>query len=58
MNHFLKGAATTIVILIILIVVNVICNINGHELDAVSTSVVASVGALLIYHGLTKNDKK
>ena len=55
MKKLLKGAAVTVVVMVILIVINVICNMNGHELDSVSTGVVASVGAMLIYDGLTKN---
>ena len=57
MKHFLKGAAVTVVVMIVLIVINTICNMNGHELDSVSTGVMASVGAMLIYGGLTKNEK-
>ena len=57
MKNLLKGAAVTVVVMVILIVINVICNMNGHELDSVSTGVVASVGAMLIYDGLTKNKK-
>ena len=55
MKKLLKGAAVTVVVMAILIVINVICNMNGHELNSVSTGVVASVGAMLIYDGLTKN---
>lgn len=57
MKHFLKGTAVTVVVMIVLIVINVICNMNGHELDSVSTGVVASVCAMLIYGGLTRNEK-
>ena len=57
MKNLLKGAAVMVVILIVLIVINVICNVNGHELDSVSAGAVASVGAMLMYGGLTKNNK-
>lgn len=57
MKKLLKGAAVAVVIMIVLIVINMICNMNGHELDSVSTGVVASVGAMLIYGGLDKNEK-
>ncbi len=57
MKRFLKGAAVTAAVLIVLIVINVICNMNGHELDAVSTGTAASVGAMLIHSGLTRNEK-
>ena len=58
MKHFLKGAAVTVVAMIVLIVINMICNVNGHELDPVSTGVVSSVGVLLIYEGSIRNEKK
>lgn len=58
MKNFLKGAAVTAVVLIVLIVINVICNMNGHELDSVSTGTVASVCAMLLYRGSTRNDGK
>lgn len=57
MKHFLKGAAVTVIVLVVLIVINVICNMNGIELDSVSTGTVSAVGAMLIYYGLTKNEK-
>ena len=53
MKNFLKGAAVAVVTLIVLIVINVICNMNGHELDSVLTGTVASVCAMLLYGGLT-----
>ncbi len=56
-EEFLKGAAVAVVTLIVLIVINVICNMNGHELDSVLTGTVASVCAMLLYGGLTKNEK-
>ena len=57
MKYFLKGAAVTVVVMIVLIIINMICNMNGHELDSVSTGTVASVSAMLIYGGMTKKEK-
>lgn len=57
MKHFLKAAAVTAVVLIVLLVINIICNMNGIELDSVMTGTVSAVGAMLIYCGLTKNEK-
>ena len=57
MKKLLKGAAVIVVVMVVLIVINMICNMNSHELDSVSTGVVASVGAMLIYGGLDKNEK-
>lgn len=58
MKHFLMGAAVVAGVWIILIVINVICNINGHELDSVVTGCMAPIIALSIYDGLLKNEKK
>ncbi len=58
MKRFIKGAAIVVAIWIVLVVINVICNINGHELDPVLTGTAASVGAMLVEGGLTKNEKK
>ena len=57
MKNFLKGVAVTVVVLIVLFVINVLCNRYDIHLDSVSTGTVAAVSAMLIYHGLTKNDK-
>lgn len=57
MKNFFKGAAVAAVVLIVLIVINVIYNMNGHELDSVSAGTVASVCAMLLYGGLTRNKK-
>ena len=57
MKHFLKGAAVLVIIIIVLMVINVICNMNGIDLDSVSTGTVAAVGAMLIYDGLLKREK-
>ena len=57
MKHFLKGAAVLVIIIIVLMVINVICNMNGIDLDSVSTGTVAAGGAMLIYDGLLKREK-
>lgn len=58
MKRFMRGAAVVVAIWIVLIVINVICNINGHELDPVLTGTAAAVGAVLVEGGLAKNEKK
>ncbi|MCI8293144.1 MAG: hypothetical protein HFH53_06365 [Hespellia sp.] len=58
MKNFLKGAAVVAVVTIVLIIVNVICNINGIDLDSVSTGTTSAICAMFIYNGLTKDDKK
>lgn len=57
MKHFLMGAAVVVGVWIVLIVINVICNINGHELDSVVIGVMAPIIALSIYNGLLKKEK-
>ena len=58
MKHFLKAAAVGIAILVILMAVNVICNINGINLDAVPVGVVSAIAGMWIYQGLIKLEKK
>lgn len=58
MKSFMKGAAVVVAIWIVLVVINVICNMNGHELDSVPLGTMAAVCAILLYRGLTKNEKK
>ena len=57
MMQFLKGAAATAIVLIVFIGINVICNINGIDLDSISNGPVIAVCAMLIYSGLNKNEK-
>lgn len=57
MKHFLKGAAVTAVVLIVSMAIHVFCNIKGIHLDSVSTSTMSAVCAMLLYHGLIKNEK-
>lgn len=58
MKQFFKGAAITAVILIVFMGINVICNINGINLDSVSSGAVIAVCAVLIYRASTSNEKK
>ena len=56
--NLIKGVGITVAVLIVLIIVNVICNMNGIQLDAVVTGTVAAVGAMLVYGGLTKKKEQ
>lgn len=58
MKHFLKGAAVTAIIMIALIAINVFCNMHDINLDPLMTGPTSAVCAMLIYGGLTKNEKK
>ena len=57
MKRFMKAVAIVAAIWIVLVVINVICNINGHELDSVSSGTMAAVCAMLLDRGLTKKEK-
>lgn len=57
MKNLLKGVAIMVVTIVVLIVINMIFNINGHELDPILTGATTPALALLIYGGLTKNEK-
>ena len=57
MNHFLKGAAVAAVILIVLMVMNVCCNMMGVDLDSTSTGVVSGICGMFIYNRLIQNEK-
>lgn len=58
MKHFLMGAAVAAIVLIVSLIIHIFCNTHGIEIDQVTSSVVSAVGAMLIYHGLIKNEKK
>ena len=57
MRHLLKGAAVTAIVLIVSMAIHVFCNMKGIELDTVVAGTVSAVCAMLLYHGLTKNEK-
>ena len=57
MNHLLKGAAATAIVLIVLMVIHVFCNMKGIELDTVVTGTMSAILAVSIYHILIKNEK-
>lgn len=58
MKHFLKGAASVIVILIVSMAIHVFCNMKGIHLDQVMTSVVSAGCAVALYHILIRNEQK
>lgn len=57
MKNLLKGVAITVVVLIVLMVINVFCNMHDINLDPIKTGPISAVCAMFIYNGLTKNDK-
>lgn len=56
MKHFLKGAAAVVIVMIVNIIINVICNVHDVELNSKVTSMVSTICAILIYRGLTRNE--
>lgn len=52
--NLLKGIAVTVAVLVVLIVINVICNTNGVELNSTVTGTTAAICAMFIYEKLTK----
>lgn len=57
MTHVLKGAAVVAAVMIVNMIVHVICNMNGVDLDSTVTGTVSAVSAMLIYNGWIKNEK-
>ena len=57
MKHLLKGAAVTVIIIIVLMAIHVFCNMHDINLDPLMTGPTSAVCAMLIYNGLTKNEK-
>lgn len=57
MKNFLKGAAVTAIIIIVSMAVHIFCNIHNINLDPIITGPTSSVCAMIIYNGLTKNEK-
>lgn len=57
MKHFFKAVAVMVVILIVNIIINIVCNKNGIELNSTAVTFVSTLCALLLYHGLIKNEE-
>ncbi|MCI9326463.1 MAG: hypothetical protein HFJ00_09510 [Lachnospiraceae bacterium] len=57
MKNLLKGAAVMAAVMIANLIISIVCNMNGIELNSTVTGTVSAVSAILIYHGLTKNGK-
>ena len=57
MKRFLKAAAALVIIMIIDIIIHVICNLNGVELNSFVTTFAAALCAILLYHLLIRNEK-
>lgn len=58
MKKLLKGAIVFAIIMFISLAVHIFCNMKGIQIDTIITAPTSAVCAMLIYHGLTKNDDK
>lgn len=56
-NNFFKGAAVLVGIMIIDMIINIICNINGIELNSMANTFVTVFCAVTIYDRWTRNEK-
>lgn len=57
MKHVLKGAAILAGVMVVHIIINVICNMNGVELNSTVMSMLSTVCAILIYSEWIKKEK-
>ena len=57
MRYFLKGAIAIAAVTIANMIINIICNMNGIELNSIMKTFVSRFCALLLYHGLIRNEK-
>ncbi len=57
MNHFLKGIIVIVGIIIVNMIINIICNINGIDLNTTGISTVSSICAIFIYDRWIRNEK-
>lgn len=57
MKHFFKGVAVTAGVLIVLMVVQVFCNMYNIHLDSTVTGTTSAVCAMLLYQGLIRIEK-
>ncbi len=58
MKYFLKGAAVMVGVIVVNMIINIVCNINGVDLNSSIMGTMSAVCALLIYDGLVKNEEK
>lgn len=58
MKHFFKGAAIMVGVIVVNIIINIVCNINGVDLNSSIMGTMSAVCALLIYDGCIKNEEK
>lgn len=57
MKHILKGAVVVVGVMIIHMIINIICNVNGVELNGTVMSTMMALVALFLYEGWIKLEK-
>lgn len=57
MNHFLKGAVVMVGVIIVNMIINIVCNVNGIDLNSTIQGTMSAVCAMFIYNGWIKNEK-
>ena len=57
MKHFLKGTAVVELLLIVKIIINILFNMNGVDLNSNGTAAVSAVSAMFIYDRWIQNEK-
>ena len=53
----LKGFLVTVITLVALIIVNMICNVNGINLNTIISGTTTAIVAMFIYEAITKKDR-
>lgn len=57
MKHFVKGVAVMVGVIVVNMVINIVCNMNGINLNSTAQSTMSAICAVFIYNGLIKNEK-
>ncbi len=58
MKHFLKGVASAAIVIIVLMVISVLCNMRGININSAPTGVVSALCAMWIYRAWIRNEKE
>ena len=56
MNNVVKAILVTVIVLVVLIIANIICNMNGLNLNAPGSGAISAICAMFIYEKIA--DKK
>lgn len=58
MKHFLKGAAAVVITMALSIGINVLCNMQGIDLNSTAMTFAFTLCGICIYHVLIRNETK